>query len=203
MFSSQPSHSASGDRLTDWSCSDTDWDNLSNSSHGNQENEEEAVDWVRKCGDYENSEMLQQITESLQQRSTASLDRRRSRSSDTRSKGKKCLTNNSAKSFVSEIELQRAASQDRKKSRPLRSSRSNAEMYQNHVKTIFSPTPVQLHKIELVKVIATEDFGFGLSDGMYEKGVYISGVREGSIADIAGLRQFDRVLQVCFLSQVM
>lgn len=39
-----------------------------------------------------------------------------------------------------------------------------------------------------------EDFGFGLLDGMYEKGVYISGVRKGSIVDLNGFKLFDRVL---------
>ncbi|KAK3104164.1 hypothetical protein FSP39_024955 [Pinctada imbricata] len=198
VFSSQPSNSicASRDRLTDLSYSDTDWDNLSNGSHSNQDyGEGEALEWVKKCQEYANSEMLQQISQSLQQKSTASLDRR-SRSSDGRSKVKHSLNDETKKSFVSEVELQRAVSKDRKKSRPVRASKSNAEMYQNHVKTIFSPSPVQLHKIKLVKVSPSEDFGFGLSDGMYEKGVYISGVREGSIADMAGLRQFDRILQI-------
>ena len=74
------------------------------------------------------------------------------------------------------------------------------EAYKEHVKTIFSPTPVQLHKIKMVKDPGSEDFGFGLSDGMYEKGVYISGVKEESLAEKAGLNQFDRILQVMLLN---
>jgi C-terminal processing protease CtpA/Prc len=34
---------------------------------------------------------------------------------------------------------------------------------------------------------------------MYEKGVYISGVKEESLAEKAGLSQFDRILQVMLL----
>lgn len=59
-----------------------------------------------------------------------------------------------------------------------------------------APTPIRLHKVTLIKDTATDDFGFGLSDGMYEKGVYISAVRPGSLADRAELSAFDRVLQV-------
>ncbi|XP_059153790.1 glutamate receptor-interacting protein 2-like [Physella acuta] len=65
-----------------------------------------------------------------------------------------------------------------------------------HIHTIYTPAPIQLQRVKLEKTCVTEDFGFSLSDGLYEKGVYISGVREGSVAHKAGLKELDRVLQV-------
>ena len=68
---------------------------------------------------------------------------------------------------------------------------------EEQLQNIFTPTPVQLHKVCLIRENELEDFGFGLSDGVYEKGVYISAIRHGGPAERTGLlRAFDRVLQV-------
>lgn len=181
----------SRDRLADFNQSDFEWENHSNSSHS--ENANGADEWTGSFGEYENgSEMLKQINASLKQRSSASLDRPRSTTA------KPLLTKNfshsTAKDFHSEDELCSAGSRKKTTNKPGKKLGPNA--YKEHVKTIFSPTPVQLHKIKMVKDPGADDFGFGLSDGMYEKGVYISGVREGSLAEKAGLVQFDRILQV-------
>ncbi|CAG2239392.1 GRIP [Mytilus edulis] len=166
----------SRDRLADFNQSDFEWENHSNSSHS--ENANGADEWTGSFGEYENgSEMLKQINASLKQRSSASLDRP-----------------STAKDFHSEDELCSAGSRKKTTNKPGKKLGPNA--YKEHVKTIFSPTPVQLHKIKMVKDPGADDFGFGLSDGMYEKGVYISGVRGGSLAEKAGLVQFDRILQV-------
>ncbi len=62
---------------------------------------------------------------------------------------------------------------------------------------IFTPTAVELHRVILFKLKETDDFGFGLSDGVYEKGVYISAIRPGGPAARSEvLRPFDRILQV-------
>ncbi|XP_062613191.1 glutamate receptor-interacting protein 1-like isoform X1 [Saccostrea cucullata] len=179
---------SSMDRIDDLS-SDDDLNNHV-SGHGNGENVEE---WVRSFEDYENSEMLQQIGASLREKSTNSLDRRARPMSRAH---RKQISHSTAINFNSDLDLNKVMARPRKARSAVRPSKSNAEMYQNHVKTIFSPTPVQLHKIMLTRSTVSEDFGFGLSDGMYEKGVYISGVRRGSIADLNGLKPFDRVLQV-------
>jgi len=43
-----------------------------------------------------------------------------------------------------------------------------------------------------------EDYGFSLSDGLYEKGVYVSALRPRSpAAGPGGLQLYDRILQVC------
>ncbi|XP_052679023.1 glutamate receptor-interacting protein 1-like isoform X2 [Crassostrea angulata] len=184
---------SSVDRLDDLSSDD----NLDNCSDGSRENGENSAveEWVRSFEDYENSEMLRQISASLREKSTASLDRRARPTSRSGSRRKK-ISHSTAINYNSDLDLGILSGGPRKSRSAVRPSKSNAEMYQNHVQTIFSPTPVQLHKINLTRSTVVEDFGFGLSDGMYEKGVYISGVRKGSIADLNGLKPFDRVLQV-------
>ncbi|XP_069141413.1 glutamate receptor-interacting protein 1-like isoform X2 [Argopecten irradians] len=180
----------------DFNPSDSEWDNYSNSSHDNDNDDGDGSDWQisKAFKDYENqSEMLKQISASLQQRGTASLDRRKS--TENKPKLLKNFSHSTAKDFASESELHHMERRSKQGTKH-RDNRLKSEAYQDHVKTISSPTALQLHKVKLVKESAVEDFGFGLSDGMYEKGVYISGVREGSIADKAGVKQFDRILQV-------
>lgn len=41
-----------------------------------------------------------------------------------------------------------------------------------------------------------EDFGFSVSDGLLEKGVYVNNIRPGGPAEVAGLKPYDRLLQV-------
>lgn len=40
------------------------------------------------------------------------------------------------------------------------------------------------------------DFGFSVSDGLLEKGVFVNMIRPDGPADQAGLKPFDRLLQV-------
>ncbi|KAM9095215.1 glutamate receptor-interacting protein 2 [Sarcophilus harrisii] len=61
---------------------------------------------------------------------------------------------------------------------------------------IMSPTPLELYKLTLWKDPVSEDFGFSVSDGLLEKGVYVNMIRPGGPADHCGLKPFDRVLQV-------
>ncbi|XP_026106323.1 glutamate receptor-interacting protein 1-like isoform X4 [Carassius auratus] len=64
------------------------------------------------------------------------------------------------------------------------------------IKDIMSPTPVELHKASLVKDSDLEDFGFSVSDGVLEKGVYVNNIRPGGPAEIGGLKPYDRLLQI-------
>ncbi|XP_032828405.2 glutamate receptor-interacting protein 1-like isoform X2 [Petromyzon marinus] len=59
-----------------------------------------------------------------------------------------------------------------------------------------SSASMQLHKLMLYKDRDGEDFGFSLSDGLLEKGVFVSAVRQAGPASIGGLQQYDRILQV-------
>lgn len=48
----------------------------------------------------------------------------------------------------------------------------------------------------MIKDPERDDFGFSVSDGFLEKGVYVNMIRPEGPADRAGLRPYDRILQV-------
>lgn len=69
----------------------------------------------------------------------------------------------------------------------------------------FSPGPYskesildqEIHHVTLYKDSVYDDYGFSVSDGLYEKGVYVNRIRKGGPADIVGLlKPFDRIIQV-------
>lgn len=61
-----------------------------------------------------------------------------------------------------------------------------------------SPARGSVHHVILYKDAIYDDYGFSVSDGLYERGVYINRIRKGGPADIVGLlRPYDRILQVC------
>ncbi|KFO84162.1 Glutamate receptor-interacting protein 1, partial [Buceros rhinoceros silvestris] len=64
------------------------------------------------------------------------------------------------------------------------------------MKEIMLPTPVELHKVTLYKNSDGEDFGFSVSDGLLEKGVYVKNIRPAGPGDLGGLKPYDRLLQV-------
>uniref|UniRef100_A0A673A762 Glutamate receptor interacting protein 2a n=1 Tax=Sphaeramia orbicularis TaxID=375764 RepID=A0A673A762_9TELE len=59
-----------------------------------------------------------------------------------------------------------------------------------------SPTALELHKVTIRKDLDSHDFGFSVSDGLLEKGVYVNMIRPDGPADQAGLKPYDRILQV-------
>ncbi|TDH10399.1 hypothetical protein EPR50_G00075040 [Perca flavescens] len=61
---------------------------------------------------------------------------------------------------------------------------------------ILSPITLALHKVTVRKDLESHDFGFSVSDGLLEKGVYVNMIRPDGPADQAGLKPFDRILQV-------
>jgi glutamate receptor-interacting protein len=51
--------------------------------------------------------------------------------------------------------------------------------------------------VTLFKDRVYDDYGFSVSDGLYERGVYINRIRSGGPADAVGLlKPFDRIIQV-------
>ncbi|XP_058534916.1 glutamate receptor-interacting protein 2 isoform X2 [Ochotona princeps] len=64
------------------------------------------------------------------------------------------------------------------------------------VQALLPPTPLEMHKVTLHKDPVRDDFGFSVSDGLLEKGVYVHTVRPDGPAHRGGLRPFDRILQV-------
>ncbi|XP_029975626.1 glutamate receptor-interacting protein 2-like isoform X3 [Salarias fasciatus] len=61
---------------------------------------------------------------------------------------------------------------------------------------VLSPTALALHKVTVRKDLDSRDFGFSVSDGLLEKGVFVNMIRPDGPADQAGLKPFDRILQV-------
>ncbi|OBS72640.1 hypothetical protein A6R68_12789 [Neotoma lepida] len=57
------------------------------------------------------------------------------------------------------------------------------------------PTPLEMHRVTLHKDPVRNDFGFSVSDGLLEKGVYVHTVRVDGPAQHGGLQPFDRLLQ--------
>lgn len=56
--------------------------------------------------------------------------------------------------------------------------------------------------VTLFKDKVYDDYGFSVSDGLYERGVYINRIRTGGPADVVGLlKPFDRIMQVCNSTQ--
>ena len=59
------------------------------------------------------------------------------------------------------------------------------------------PIPTEVHKVTLFKDRIYEDFGFSVSDGLYEKGIFLNRIRKGGPADVCGLlKPLDRILQI-------
>ena len=68
---------------------------------------------------------------------------------------------------------------------------------EEQLQNIFTPTPMELFRVTLYKIRAHGGFGFCLSDGVYEKGVYVSAIQPNGPAERSGvLKTYDRILQV-------
>ena len=53
------------------------------------------------------------------------------------------------------------------------------------IKSRQAPVPTEVHRVTLFKDNVYEDFGFSVSDGLYDKGIYVARVRSGGPADNA------------------
>jgi hypothetical protein len=74
---------------------------------------------------------------------------------------------------------------------------------QQQMQVLSQPTPTEILKVTLYKNCDADNFGLSVSDGLLEKGVYISALRPAGPADKCGvLRTFDRILQVRFLREL-
>lgn len=101
-----------------------------------------------------------------------------------------------------------ASFQERNNSRPQVSARSNTlpsdpqrrafamKKMRQEVNEILNQNPVELHKLTLEKVSDLDDFGFSVSDGLLDRGVYVNNIRPGGPAEQGGLKAFDRILQI-------
>ncbi|XP_048102601.1 glutamate receptor-interacting protein 2a isoform X1 [Alosa alosa] len=64
------------------------------------------------------------------------------------------------------------------------------------LKEMTSASPLELLKVILQRDPEMRDFGFSVSDGLLEKGVYVNMIRPDGPAHQAGLQPYDRILQV-------
>lgn len=57
--------------------------------------------------------------------------------------------------------------------------------------------------VTLYKDQVYDDYGFSVSDGLYERGVYINRIRSGGPADqVSALKPYDRIIQVKFTNWI-
>ncbi|XP_069375913.1 glutamate receptor-interacting protein 1 isoform X8 [Paralichthys olivaceus] len=101
-----------------------------------------------------------------------------------------------------------ASFQERSSTRPQVTPRSNTlpsdpqrrafamRKMRQEVNEILNQNPVELHKLTLDKNSDLEDFGFSVSDGLLDRGVYVNNIRTGGPAERGGLRAYDRILQI-------
>ncbi|KAJ3612567.1 hypothetical protein NHX12_020838 [Muraenolepis orangiensis] len=99
-----------------------------------------------------------------------------------------------------------ASFQEHSSTRPQVAARSNTlpsdpqrravRKMKQEVSDILTQNPVELHKVSLEKATDPEDFGFSVSDGLLERGVYINNIKQGGAAHRAGLQTYDRILQI-------
>lgn len=68
---------------------------------------------------------------------------------------------------------------------------------EKHLLSYFSKLFLQ---VTLFKDSNAEDFGFSVSDGLLEKGVYVKNIRPAGPGDLGGLKPYDRLLQVKLLA---
>ncbi|XP_066489302.1 glutamate receptor-interacting protein 1 isoform X3 [Tiliqua scincoides] len=178
----------------DTGLSDDDWDKPAASSFaGAPETDQEENFWSQALEDLETcgqSGILRELEAAIMSGSTMSLNH----------------DNPQHRSHLG----RQASFQERSTSRPhySQTTRSNTlpsdvgrksvtlRKMKQEMKEIMSPTPVELHKVTLYKDSDAEDFGFSVSDGLLEKGVYVKNIRPAGPGDVGGLKPYDRLLQV-------
>ena len=190
-----------GKKLSELRISDEAWEGDQESSKSDESSPED--DWSKAFKNFEaQSNMLEQIASTSKQNSTGSLDRKNNKSNKKeRQKVKRNWSHSTSRGAISQNDL-RQYPLDRRARRCASTSSArdlNPPSLKDQYSSYSAPSPqsIQLHRVTLEKDTPSEDFGFGVSDGVYDKGVYISAVRPGSKADRMGLKCYDRILQVC------
>uniref|UniRef100_A0A8C8AWP0 Glutamate receptor interacting protein 2 n=1 Tax=Otus sunia TaxID=257818 RepID=A0A8C8AWP0_9STRI len=150
----------------------------------------EALEDLETCGQ---SELLREIEASIMTGSVHNLGL----------EGSKLLLDSVNPSGLSPLRKANSSCDDgqtESSSSPAKKNERNLDMkkIEKEMQEIMSPTPLEFHKVcmTLHKDPESEDFGFSVSDGLLEKGVYVNMVRPDGPADQCGLKPYDRVLQV-------
>ena len=72
-----------------------------------------------------------------------------------------------------------------------------AHKVMEQVKQMATPTPVELHEVYLERTEQFSDFGFSVSDGLIEPGIFIRTIKPNGLAELSGqLKPYDRILKV-------
>lgn len=181
--------------LPDLGLSDDDWDHAPlsgfNVGHDGTEPDQEENFWSQALEDLETcgqSGILRELEATIMSGSSLSL-------------------NHDPTPLRSTLGRQ-ASFQEGKSARPQVSARSNTlpsdpqrrafamKKMRQEVNEILNQNPVELHKLTLEKMSDLDDFGFSVSDGLLDRGVYVNNIRPGGPAEQAGLKAFDRILQI-------
>ncbi|XP_013790838.2 glutamate receptor-interacting protein 2-like, partial [Limulus polyphemus] len=73
----------------------------------------------------------------------------------------------------------------------------NKFLHSSYEASAITPVPVEIHRVTLFKDAVHDDFGFSVSEGLFDGGVYVNCVRPGGPADLSGLmKPLDRILQL-------
>ncbi|XP_052267303.1 glutamate receptor-interacting protein 1-like isoform X2 [Dreissena polymorpha] len=178
------------------------WEGDRENSRTEDDSSPEENDWVKAFRKFKaQTDMIESGT-TEKRPSTGSLDRRMVKNSAAKKERQKVRRNwshSTSRGASSQNEL-RPYVVDRRQRRCASTSSHikdiNNMPLTDQLASVMSPQSIQLHRVTLLKEALQEDFGFGVSDSVNSKGVYISAIRQGSVAEKMGLKQYDRILQI-------
>ncbi|KFQ95551.1 Glutamate receptor-interacting protein 1, partial [Nipponia nippon] len=181
----------------DTGLSDDEWDRPTASSfagtHDNTEADQEENFWSQALEDLETcgqSGILRELEATIMSGSTMSLNHENPQPRSQLGRQASFQERSTVRPHYSQATRSNTLPSDAgRKSMVLRKIKQE-------MKEIMSPTPVELHKVTLYKDSDGEDFGFSVSDGLLEKGVYVKNIRPAGPGDLGGLKPYDRLLQV-------
>ncbi|TDG96506.1 hypothetical protein EPR50_G00229220 [Perca flavescens] len=181
--------------LSDLGLSDDDWDRPPlggfTVGHDGTEPDQEENFWSQALEDLETcgqSGILRELEATIMSGSSLSLNHDPAPSRSTLGRQASFQERSNSKQQVN-------ARSNTLPSDPQRRAFAMRKMRQE-VNEILNQNPVELHKLNLEKASDLEDFGFSVSDGMLDRGVYVNNIRPGGPAELGGLRAYDRILQI-------
>ncbi|XP_060691025.1 glutamate receptor-interacting protein 2, partial [Hemiscyllium ocellatum] len=177
---------------TDGGFSEDDWDKTARylSNHNGHEQNQEDTFWSQALEDLETcgqSELLREIEASIMSGSELTLG--------IEGHPSEAVNHSVLGKLQEEGPLEGSEEQNECPVVPTLGKEKRLEL--KKIKEEVTPTsPAELHKITIHKSSENEDFGFSISDGLLEKGVYVNLIRPNGPAEGSGLQPYDRILQV-------
>uniref|UniRef100_A0A8C6WTP0 Glutamate receptor interacting protein 1 n=1 Tax=Neogobius melanostomus TaxID=47308 RepID=A0A8C6WTP0_9GOBI len=184
--------------LSDLGLSDDDWDHAPlggfNVGHDGTEPDQEENFWSQALEDLETcgqSGILRELEATIMSGSSLSLNHDPTPLRSTLGRQASFQEGKNSRPQVISV----SARSNTLPSDPQRRAFAMKKMRQE-VNEILNQNPVELHKLTLEKVSDLDDFGFSVSDGLLDRGVYVNNIRPGGPAEQVGLQAFDRILQI-------